>query len=91
LKRRELSTSTDLHPGMIPMVPMVTTANEAATPVRAGRSQELENSLKNLPGQSLSRRARKQNINQTTKWLFIFGILTGVAVLAAIIYLLLLI
>ena len=77
--------STDLHPGMIPMV---TVANEVATPVGTNRPQEEEDLLKNLTGQSLSRRARKQNSNET-KWLFIFGILTGVAVLAAVIYLLL--
>ena len=78
--------STDLHPGMIPMV---TVANEVATPVGTNRPQEEEDLLKNLTGQSLSRRARKQNSNETTKWLFIFGVLTGVAVLAAVIYLLL--
>tara|TARA_R110000824_G_scaffold189896_4_gene371313 strand:- start:7 stop:282 length:276 start_codon:yes stop_codon:yes gene_type:complete len=89
MKRGELSTSTDLHPGMVPMIPMVTTANEAATPVGTNRPQEEEDLLKNLTGQSLSRRARKQNSNETTKWLFIFGILTGVAGLAAVIYLLL--
>ena len=77
--------STDPHPGMIPMV---TVANEVATPVGTNRPQEEEGLLKNLTGQSLSRRARKQNSNET-KWLFIFGILTGVAVLAAVIYLLL--
>jgi|TARA_R110000751_G_scaffold161873_1_gene268436 hypothetical protein len=77
------------------MMPMVTTANEAATPVRP--SQELENSLKNLPGQSrpvsnsISRRARKRNSNQAIPWLFIFGILTGVTVLVSVMYLLLLI
>jgi len=86
MKRREFLTNTDLHPGMMPMV----VANEAATAVSPNRSQEMENSLKNLPvSNPISRRARRQNNNQATKWLFIFGVLAGVAVLAAVMYLLL--
>jgi|TARA_R110000822_G_scaffold45592_12_gene121931 hypothetical protein len=79
--------STDLHPGMIPMV---TVAKEVATPVETNRPQEEEDLLKNLPVCStISRRARKQNSNQANKWLFVFSILTGVAVLATVMYLLL--
>ena len=90
--------ATAAHPGM---APMATAASEVATPVRPNPSPETavpvraENPLNSLPGQSrsgsnpISRRARKRNRNPAIPWLLAFGALTGVAVLIAILYYLL--
>jgi len=86
MKRRELLTNADLHPGMIPMV----VANEVATAVSPNGSQRIEEALKSLPvSNTISRQVRRRNSDQAMKWMFIFGVLAGVAALAACTYLLL--